>query len=66
MQCFGFGYILDLDSIRSVGPDPYSKFGSGSRRAKMTHKSKRKVEEISCFEGLDVLFWELKASSFIT
>ncbi len=29
--------------------------GSGSRRAKMTHKS-RKNGEISCFEVLDVLF----------
>ena len=35
----------DLDSIRSVDPDPYSEFGSGSRRAK-----------ILCFDVLDVLF----------
>ncbi len=32
--------ILDPDSIRSVDPDPYSESGSGSRRAKMTHKGK--------------------------
>jgi hypothetical protein len=29
--------------------------GSGSRRAKMTHKSRKNLE-ISCFEVLDVLF----------
>jgi hypothetical protein len=28
----------DPDSIRPVDPDPYSESGSGSRRAKMTHK----------------------------
>jgi hypothetical protein len=58
----GFGSGLDPDSIRSVEPDPYSE--SGSRRGKMTHKS-RKNYEISCFEVLDVLFGELKAS-FVT
>jgi hypothetical protein len=33
----------DPDSIRSVDPDqdPYSESGSGSRRAKMTHKSRK-------------------------
>jgi hypothetical protein len=44
----GFGSVLDPDSIRSVDPDsirsvdpdPYYESGSGSRRAKMTHKSK--------------------------
>jgi hypothetical protein len=46
-----------------MDPDPYSESGSGSRRAKMTHKS-RKNEEISCFEVLDVLFSELKAKKF--
>ncbi len=30
----------DPDSFRSVEPDPYSESGSGSRRAKMTHKSR--------------------------
>jgi hypothetical protein len=35
--------------------------GSGSRRAKMTHK-KRKNAEISCFEALGDLFW--RAGSF--
>ncbi len=36
--------------------------GSGSRRAKMTHKS-RNLFKSSCFEVLDSLFWDLKASS---
>jgi hypothetical protein len=36
--------------------------GSGSRRAKMTHKS-RNFFQSSCFEVLDGLFFELKASS---
>ncbi len=41
----GFGSesesVMDPDSIRSVDPDldPYSEFGTGTRRAKMTHKS---------------------------
>ncbi len=44
--------------LRSVSdPDPES--GSVSRRAKIPLK----IEKISCFEVLDVLFWELKASS---
>jgi hypothetical protein len=48
---------MDLDSIRSVDPDPYSKSrpGSGSRRAKIAHKSRKKLR-ISCFEVLDILF----------
>jgi hypothetical protein len=50
----------DPDSNGSVDPD--SESGSGSRRAKMTYKSK-KIFESSCFEVLDGLFWELKASS---
>jgi hypothetical protein len=37
IQGCGSGSILDPDSIRSV--DPYSE--SGSRRAKMTHKSRK-------------------------
>jgi hypothetical protein len=42
---------VDLD------PDPNSESvsGSGSRRAKMTHKDGKSLE-ISCFEVLDVLF----------
>jgi hypothetical protein len=46
--------VSDPDSIRSVDPDSESGSGSGSRRAKTTHKS-RKNSEISCFEVLDVL-----------
>jgi hypothetical protein len=46
--------------IRIRNPD--SESGSGSRRAKMTHKS-RFFFTSSCFEVLDGLFWELKASS---
>jgi hypothetical protein len=59
-QGCGSGSVLDPYSIGSVDPDPYSQYGSGSRRAKMTHKSRSKS---SCFEVLDGLFWELKASS---
>jgi hypothetical protein len=36
----GFGSGLDPYSIGPVDPDPYSKSGSRSRRAKMTHKSR--------------------------
>jgi hypothetical protein len=39
----GFGSVFNLNQVN----------GSGSRRAKMTHK---KVEKNSCFEVLDVLF----------
>jgi hypothetical protein len=35
-----------------LDPDPHRKYESGSRRAKITHKS----EENSCFEVPDVLF----------
>jgi hypothetical protein len=35
-----------------MDPDLHSKFGSGSRRAKATHKI-RKSKEISCFEMLE-------------
>ena len=57
----GSGSVLDPYSIGLVDPDPdpYSESGSGSRRAKMTHKSRKK----SCFEVLDCLFCELEASS---
>jgi hypothetical protein len=36
--------VSDLDSIRSVDPD--SESGSGSRRAKMTHKIAKKLKEL--------------------
>ncbi len=55
-QGFGSGSGLDLDSIRSEDPDPYSESVSGSRRVKMTHKSRKNVEIY--FEVLDVLFGE--------
>jgi hypothetical protein len=44
-----------------LDPDPEFEYGSGSgsRRAKMTHKSRKN----SCFEVLDGLFCELEASS---
>jgi hypothetical protein len=53
----GIPRVLDPDSIRSVDPDPdpYSESRSGSRRAKITHKSRKNLE-ISCFEVLDALF----------
>jgi hypothetical protein len=37
----------DPDLIRSADPDPdpYSESGSGSRRAKMTHKRRKKVKK---------------------
>jgi hypothetical protein len=43
--------------------DPYSNCGSGSgsRRAKMAQKNRKKYR-ISCFEVLDVLFLGLKVS----
>jgi hypothetical protein len=49
----------------SLDPDPDSQSGSGSRRAKITHKIEKsyklpqkfvKCYKISCFAGLDVLF----------
>jgi hypothetical protein len=43
----------DPDSIGSVDPD--SESGSGSRRAKMTHKSRKKILS-SCSEVLEGLF----------
>jgi hypothetical protein len=49
--------VADPDLIGSVDPD--SECGSGSRRAKMTHKSRKKF----MFEVLDGLFWDLKAFS---
>jgi hypothetical protein len=60
-QGLGFGSGLDPDSIRSVDQDPYSESGSGTRRTKMSHISRKNLE-ISCFEVIDVLFLELKAS----
>jgi hypothetical protein len=40
------GFGLDPYSIGSVDPDPYSESGSGSRRARMTHKSRKKLVKI--------------------
>ncbi len=43
-QGCGSGSELDPYSIGSVDPNPYSESGSGSRRrAKMTHKSRKKL-----------------------
>jgi hypothetical protein len=55
---------MDPDSIRSVDPDPDSEYGSGFRRAKMTHKSRQKIKKFRCsllraegfFCNLDVLY----------
>jgi hypothetical protein len=47
------GRVADPDSIGSVDPDPDPE--SGSRRAKMTHKSIKKFKS-SFFEVLDGLF----------
>ncbi len=38
----GSGSELDPESIESLDPDPYSESESGSKRAKMTHRSRRK------------------------
>jgi hypothetical protein len=52
-QSFGSKSGLDPDSIRSVDPDPYleSGSGSGSRGAKMTHKSRKflKFNVLKCW-----------------
>jgi hypothetical protein len=55
--------VVDPDpdpySIGSLDPDPdpYSEYGSGSRRAKMTQKSRQYlIGKSSCFEVLDGLF----------
>ncbi len=37
--------VADPDSTGSVDPDPYSESGSGSRRAKMTHKGRNFFEK---------------------
>ena len=44
----GSGSVLDPYSIGSVDPDPYSESGSGSgsRRAKITHKSRKKLVKV--------------------
>jgi hypothetical protein len=55
LQCFGSGSGSDPDSSVDPYPDPNSEYGSGSRRAKMTHKSRKNLE-ISSFKVLDVLF----------
>jgi hypothetical protein len=52
----------DLDSMGSLDPYPDSQSGSGSRRAKMTHKHRKKLINF-IFEVLDDLFWGLMASS---
>ncbi len=39
------GSGLDPYSIGPVNPDPDSESGSGSRRAKMTHKSRKNLEK---------------------
>ncbi len=53
-------FVQGFGSGSGSGLDPDSE--SGSRRAKMTHKS-RKIFFSSCFEVLDGLFCELQASS---
>ncbi len=62
----GSGFGLDLDLFRSVDPYPApdSESVSGSRRAKMTHKSRKKLRNF-IFEVLDVLCLEPKASFVI-
>jgi hypothetical protein len=45
-QGCGSGSVLDPYSIGSVDPDPYSESGSGSRRAKITHKRRKKLVKV--------------------
>ncbi len=45
-QGCGSGSGLDPYSIGLVDPDPYSESGSGSRRAKMTHKRRKKFVKV--------------------
>ncbi len=47
-QGCGSGSVLDPYSIGSVDPDPYSE--SGSRRAKMTQKSRKKLVKVHVFK----------------
>jgi hypothetical protein len=56
------GVYLPVFRIRIlIGSEFNQVGGSGSRRAKVTHKN-RKSEGISCLEALDVLFCGLKVS----
>jgi hypothetical protein len=52
--------VVDPDSIGSVDPD--SESGSGSRRAKMTLKSRQKFVKVHVLKVLDGLF--LRAEGF--
>jgi hypothetical protein len=53
---FYYNSWVQKEYIRSIS----QCFGSGSRRAKMTHKNRKSLE--TCFEVLDVLFRGLKVS----
>jgi hypothetical protein len=48
------GFGLNPDVMASLVPDSESGSGYGSRRAKVTHKNRKKLN--SFFEVLDVLF----------
>ncbi len=59
IRVFGSGSVLDPDSVRSVDPDDlYSESGSGSMRAKMTQKNRKKIEKF------DVVCSLLRAEGF--
>ncbi len=60
-QGCGSGSVLDPYSIESVDPDPDPYSESGSRRAKMTHKS-RKI----FFRVLACIFIKLSTSNYCT
>jgi hypothetical protein len=47
---------VDPDSVGFLDPDPDSQSRSVSRRAKITHKNRKKSLKFSIFEVLDVLF----------
>ncbi len=38
--------VADPDSVGSLDPDPDSQSGSGSRRAKMIHKNRKKLRNL--------------------
>ncbi len=48
--------VVDPDSVGFLDPDPDSQSRSVSRRAKITHKNRKKSLKFSIFEVLDVLF----------
>jgi hypothetical protein len=69
-MCRGLvGTVVDPDSIGTLDPNPDSQSGSGSRRAKMTYKSRIKLKKFHvfkcwmfAFEGSRLLYCSLDIS----